>query len=64
MNALKRIGTMNNVSAEATNRPNTMLVATGPQSSDLPPRPVASEKSPAIVVSVVIRMGITRRLAA
>ncbi len=64
MNVRKRIGTRNNVKIVATNKPDTMLVAIGPQRSDLPPSPTASENKPAIVVIVVIKIGITRRLAA
>ena len=48
----------------ATNRPNTMLVATGPHSSDFPPSPVARENKPAIVVKAVMIIGTTRRRAA
>ena len=44
--------------------PQTIAVATGPQISDLPPSPSASEDSPAIVVSVVIRIGMMRLRAA
>lgn len=41
-----------------------MEAATGPQISELPPRPVASENNPAIVVMEVIIIGTTRRLDA
>ncbi len=39
-------------------------VATGPQINELPPSPAANENSPAMVVSEVIRIGMTRRRAA
>ena len=45
-------------------RPQTMAVATGPQMSDSPPSPKASDDKPAMVVSVVINMGMTRLRAA
>ena len=57
-------GIMIRVSTLATPRPATMEEATGPQTRDLPPSPTASENSPAMVVVVVIRMGMTRRRAA
>ena len=44
--------------------PQTIDVATGPQIKEWPPNPVANENKPAIVVSDVIKIGITRRLAA
>ena len=55
---------MKRVSALATTRPATILEATGPQISDFPPSPTASENRPAMVVVVVIRIGITRLRAA
>jgi hypothetical protein len=57
-------GTTNRVRTVEKARPQTMAVATGPQTNDLPPSPVAREKSPAMVVMEVIRMGMTRRRAA
>ena len=44
--------------------PHTMEAATGPQISELPPRPVASENRPAMVVNDVIMIGIILLLAA
>ena len=64
MNERNNTGTRNKVSVVATNSPKTMLVATGPRKSDLPPSPAANENRPAMVVRDVIRLGMTRRLAA
>ena len=44
--------------------PQTIVVATGPHNNDLPPRPTARAKRPAIVVTEVIVIGTTLRLAA
>jgi len=52
------------VSTVEKDNPHTIAVATGPQSKEGPASPMASEKSPAMVVSDVISIGITRRLAA
>ena len=64
MNSRYSSGTTISVSSVENASPHTMAVATGPQISDLPPSPVASENSPAMVVSEVIKIGITRRRAA
>ena len=64
MNTRKSSGTISSVSTVEKIRPQTIAVATGPHSSDLPPSPVASENRPATVVSDVISTGITRRRAA
>ena len=45
-------------------RPLTMAVAIGPQISELPPKPAASENNPAIVVSEVMSTGMIRLRAA
>ena len=45
-------------------RPQTIAVANGPQINDFPAKPLASEKSPAIVVREVIKIGIILLLAA
>ena len=55
---------MNNVSSVDTLKPHTIAVATGPQIRECPASPVASENSPAMVVTAVIIIGITRRRAA
>ena len=44
--------------------PHTIAVAKGPQISDFPASPAASENNPAMVVTEVIRTGTTRLLAA
>ena len=56
-------GITNSVSTVEKASPQTMLEATGPHSSDCPPRPMASENRPAMVVLVVMTMGTTRRRA-
>ena len=54
----------NNVNRLEKASPQTMAVATGPQISDSPPSPKASDDKPAIVVNVVINIGMTRLRAA
>ena len=58
------MGITNKVSTVENANPQTIAVATGPQISDLPARPAASENNPAMVVREVISIGITRRRAA
>ena len=55
---------MKSVKNEENTKPQTIEVATGDQTSECPPKPNASEKSPATVVSVVITTGNNRRRAA
>ncbi len=55
---------MNNVKNDENISPQTIAVATGAQISEWPPNPIARENKPATVVSVVIIMGKTLRLAA
>jgi len=54
----------NSVRNVETIKPQTMAVATGPHMREWPPRPVARENKPAMVVNEVIKIGMTRRRAA
>ena len=63
-NTLYRRGTTKSVIMVDTPNPHIIEEATGPQSSELPPNPVARESKPAIVVNEVMMTGITRRLPA
>ncbi len=53
-------GIANKVSTEENPTPQTIAVATGPHIKDSPPKPIASDNKPAIVVQAVINIGITR----
>ena len=62
INRLKNNGMKNNVRIVETVKPHTMEAATGPHNRECPPRPVARENNPAIVVRDVISIGMTRLL--
>ena len=57
-------GIIRSVSMVENPIPHTIVLATGPQSKDSPPSPIAREERPAIVVNEVINIGTTRRRAA
>ena len=57
-------GITNKVNIDENANPHTIAVANGPQIKDFPAKPLAREKSPALVVNDVIKIGIIRRLAA